>query len=200
MFLRWQYRKTAKPTTARHRPVDLNICAQQPAAHDLALEAAARAVTGTTSRRQRRANARSGRSSEPRASWVAVIVRSERVTGRPRQRLIRYVGCIDCADVQLLSARRRFWDRADIALAGFAPEERECFEAALAAKVRRPTNEEEAAAGAAFAARYRLPIPGTARSICGPTSSSGVAAVVQRFRLGQGPSNPAKVQRPAPKL
>jgi hypothetical protein len=86
---------------------------------------------------------------------VAVIVRSERVTGRPRQRLIRYVGCIDCADVQLLSARRLFWGRADVVLAEFDQKQRERFEQTLETKVRRPTAEEVAAASpAAIRARF----------------------------------------------
>jgi hypothetical protein len=110
---------------------------------------------------------------------VAVIVRSERVTGLPRQRLIRYVGCIDCADVQLLSARRRFWDRVDVVLAKFDQKQRERFEQVLSAKVSRPNREEQAAAAAAFAARYRLPIPATARAARRLTLTSDVAAVAQ---------------------
>jgi hypothetical protein len=143
--VRWQVR-TNIGKHARQSVAGLTIGAQQPAACDLALEAAARAVARLTSRRPRRANARSGRSSEPRASWVAVIVRSERVTGRPRQRLVRYVGSIDCADVQRLSERRRFWERADSVLTKFTPEERERFEHALETKVQRPTEEEVATA------------------------------------------------------
>ena len=185
MYVRWQLRKNI-PRSLGQPAASPSIGAQQPAAHHLALEAKARAVTGLLSRRQRRANARSGRSSEPRASWVAVIVRSERVTGRPRQRLIRYVGCIDCADVQLLSARRRFWDRADVVLAKFDQKQRDRFERALAGKVKRPTSEEQAAAAAAFAARYRLPIPATARATCRLTRTSDVAAVI-RPTLESGP-------------
>jgi hypothetical protein len=188
MFLRWQHRKTAEPRTARHRPVDLTIGAQQPAAPDLALEAEARAVTTLLSGRPRRPNNRSPRSSEPRPSLVAVIVESQRVDGRPRQHLIRYVGSIDSLDVQRLSARRRFWDRADAVLAEFDPKQRERFEQALAAKVPRPTHEEEAAAGAAFAARYRLPIPATARAACRLTLTSDVASVAQPIPLERRPN------------
>jgi hypothetical protein len=148
VYVRWQLRKNI-PRSLGQPAIIPSIGAQQPTAHHLALEAKARAVTGSLSRRQRRANARSGRSSEPRASWVAVIVRSERVTGRPRQRLVRYVGSIDCADIHRLSARRRFWDRAGIALAGFTPEERERFEHALKTKGPRPTEEEVATASPA---------------------------------------------------
>ena len=86
---------------------------------------------------------------------MAVIVESRRVDGRPRQHLIRYVGSIDCADVQWLSARQRFWDRADIVLAQFDQEQRERFEQTLETKVRRPTAEEVAGASpAALRARF----------------------------------------------
>src|SRR5713101_1723338 len=149
MYVRWQHR------TPRQRPVGVTSGAQEPAAHDLALEAEARAVTREQSRRPRWTNTRFWRSKEPRTSWVAVIVQSRRVDGRPRQHLIRYVGSIDCADVQSLSARRRFWDRADIVLAQFDQEQRERFEETLESKVRRPTADEVTAASpAALRARF----------------------------------------------
>jgi len=149
MYVRWQHR------TTRQRLVDLAGGAQEPAAHDLALEAAARAVARSLSRHPRRTNPRSGGSSEPRISWVAVIVESRRVDGRPRQHLIRYIRSIDCADVHRLAARRGFWDRADVVLAEFDQEQRERFEQALETKVRRPTAEEVAAASpAALRARF----------------------------------------------
>jgi hypothetical protein len=86
---------------------------------------------------------------------VAVIVESRRVAGRPRQHLIRYVGSIDSADIQRLSARRGFWDRADGVLAEFHQEQRERFEQTLETKVRRPTAEEVAVASpAAIRARF----------------------------------------------
>jgi hypothetical protein len=86
---------------------------------------------------------------------VAVIVESRRIEGRPRQHLIRYVGSIDGADIQQLSARRGFWDRADAVLAEFDQDQRKRFEQALETKVRRPTAEEVAAASpAAIRARF----------------------------------------------
>jgi hypothetical protein len=185
MYVGWQYR-TNDQATARPRPVGATEPAQQPAARDLALEAAACAVT--ISRCARRANSRSRRPIEPRRSLVAVIVESRRVDGRPRQHLIRYVGSIDCSDVQRLSERRRFWDRAEVVLAEFDQKRRERFEQVLAAKVPRPTHEEEAAAGAAFAARYRLPIPATARAACRLTLTSDVASVVQPIPLERRPN------------
>ncbi len=179
MFLRWKVRTTARPTT-RPRPVGLTSGAQEPTAHDLALEAALRAaVTGL--RRQRRPNTRSRRSSEPRTSLVAVIVQSRRVEGRPRQHLVKYVGSIDCSDVQLLSTRRRFWDRADAVLAKFDQEQQERFEQTLETKVRRPTAEEVAAASPAAirarfdalrAARAALRSSGTQASIEPSTASA----------------------------
>jgi hypothetical protein len=178
MYVRWQHRTTARPTTPP-RPVGLTSGAQEPATHDLALESEARAVATLLPRHPRRTNPRSRGSSEPRTSWVAVIVESRRVDGRPRQSLVRYVGTIKCSDAQLLSARRRFWKRADVVLAEFTTEERKRFERALAAKVPRPTSEEQAAAGAAFAARYRLPIPATGRATCRLSRTPNVATVVQ---------------------
>ena len=154
MYVRWQYRTTARPTT-RQRPAGLTIGAQQPAAHHLALEAEARAVTRLLPRRPRWANTRSRRSGDPRTSLVAVIVESRRVGGQPRQHLVKYLGAITCAEMTRLSARRRFWDRADVVLAEFAQEQRERFERTLETKVRRPTPEEIAAASpAATRARF----------------------------------------------
>ena len=178
MYVRWQHRTTARPTT-RQKPVGLTSGAQEPAAPELALEAQACAVARSLSRRPRWATTRSRGLSEPRTSLVAVIVASRRVAGRPRQHLIRYVASIDCAEVQLLSGRKRFWDRADVVLAGFTTEERNRFERALAAKVPRPTSEEQTAAGAAFAARYRLQIPATGRATCRLSRTPNVATVVQ---------------------
>ena len=88
MYLRWQHRKAGR-ATPRQRPLGLAIGAQEPAARDLALEVKAVAITKSLSRHLRRSNTRFRRPREPRTSLVAVIVRSERVTGRPRQRLIR---------------------------------------------------------------------------------------------------------------
>jgi len=149
MYVRWQHRTTDRPTR-RQRAVGFAIGAQEPAAQDLALEAAARGVARVLPRRPRRT-----RSSEPRPSLVAVIVESRRLDGRPRQHLVKYLGSIDCADVQRLSERRRFWERADSVLTKFTPEERERFEHALETKVRRPTEEEVAVASpAAILARF----------------------------------------------
>jgi len=154
MYVRWQHRRTGRPTP-RQAPVGLAIGAQQSPAHDLALETKARAVTGLQSKRSCRTNARSRRSSDPRTSLVAVIVESRRVDGRPRQQLVRYVGSIDCSEIQRLSARRGFWARVDVVLAEFDQEQRERFEHALETKVRRPTEEEVAAASpAAILARF----------------------------------------------
>jgi FAD/FMN-containing dehydrogenase len=74
---------------------------------------------------------------------------------------------------------RRFWDRADLVLAAFDQKQRERFEQVLSAKVSRPTSEEQAAAAAAFATRYRLPIPATVRATRRLTRTSDVAAVIQ---------------------
>jgi hypothetical protein len=176
MYVRWQYR-TNDQATARPRPVGATDPVQQPAARDLALEAAACAVT--ISRCARRANSRSRRPIEPRRSLVAVIVESRRVDGRPRQHLIQYVGCIARLDVHHLSARRRFWDRADAVLVQFDQEQRARFEQTLETKVPRPTAEEVAAASpAAIAARL-----GALRA----------ARAAERSRDNQAPVEPSTV-------
>jgi hypothetical protein len=197
VYVRWQLRKNI-PNHLR-QPIAGPSIGAPPAAHDLALEVAARAVTRVLPRSPRWTNARSGGAREPRRSWVAVIVESRRVDGRPRQHLIRYVGSIDSSDVQLLSARRRFWDRADAVLAEFDQKQRERFELALSAKVPRPTSEEEVAAGAAFAARYRLPISTATSATCRLTRTSTAATVVQSFPTGQAPSEPTRIHSPVAK-
>jgi len=106
---------------------------------------------------------------------VAVIVESRRVEGRPRQHLIRYVGSIDGSDIQRLSARRGFWDRADIVLVQFDQERRERFEQTLETKVRRPTAEEVAGASPA-ALRARFDAMRAARA---PLHSSGTQAAIE---------------------
>jgi hypothetical protein len=164
MYVRWQHRKTVGPATAGY--LDRTIGSPPPAA----LEAAARAVTSAASMRRRRPNPRSRKSSEPKTSWVAVIVESRRAGGQPRQHLIKYVASIDCADVHRLSARRRFWERADTVVAEFPPAERLRFERALEGKVRRPTVEEVAAASPA-AGRARFEAMRAARAALGSGGS-----------------------------
>jgi len=99
---------------------------------------------------------------------VAVLVESHRIDGQPRQRLVRYLGTIRRDDVHRVDGRHEFWTRVDGRLAGFAPEYRERFVAAIEALVPRPTADEVVAllkpaseemarrAGAIEAARARM--------------------------------------------
>ena len=75
-------------------------------------------------------------------SLVAVLLESRRVNGRPRQRLVAYLGSIRRDDIGTLSGRSRFWAGADARLAGFTSEDRGRFVRALEDLVPRPTAEE----------------------------------------------------------
>lgn len=103
----------------------------QPTAADLALEAAAIAVSRP---------ARVRRPKQP--GLVAVIVESRRDGGQPRQHLIKYVAAIRCSEVTTLAGRSLFWIRAAKALSGFDGPERALMERTLEARVPRPTAEE----------------------------------------------------------
>ena len=84
----------------------------------------------------------------------AVLVSSRRVDGRPRQRIVGYLGSV--RDVHLADSRRRerFWRGADARLEGLglAPAERRAVEARLLATVPRPTAAELAATDTEFRA------------------------------------------------
>lgn len=69
---------------------------------------------------------------------VVHVVKSLRINGQPRQKLIAYIGTIPRDDIFLPSARRRFWARAAARLERFAPEIRQRFEDAIAARIARP--------------------------------------------------------------
>ncbi len=128
MYVRWQHRTKS----TRRGPVGLTTATRLPTAGDLALDAA---VVAVAPRRWRRP-----KPPKP-ATLIAIVVESKRIDGRPRQSLVAYLGCIRVADLDLPSARRKFWTRADVGLEQFAPEDRGRFEAALAARVPRPPAE-----------------------------------------------------------
>src|SRR5260370_34100573 len=129
MFVRWQRRI---PKHADQRPTIR--AAALPTAADLALEAAAVAVSRSAPWRRR-----VPRPKRPKpAALVAIVVESQRMGGQPRQRLVQYVGSIRIDDVHLPSARREFWDRAAVRLAQFTPEDRQRFENAIGIKIPRP--------------------------------------------------------------
>jgi hypothetical protein len=134
MYVRWQHRVTS----TRQGPLGLTTTPGLPTAGDLALEAAAVAVS--RSGPWRRSLPRSKRPKP--AALVAIVVESQRMGGQPRQRLVQYVGSIRIDDVDLPSARRKFWDRAAVRLAQFTPEARKRLEDAIAAKIPRPLAEE----------------------------------------------------------
>jgi hypothetical protein len=139
MYLVWQQRKNA-PKSPGQSSIGL-----VPTPHD-ALEEEARDLPRVKYVR------RPGRPPRPPSpSLVAIIVESHRVGGRPRQKLLSYVWSIQCSAITSLSARRRFWTRADATLEEFGQEPRQKLERALETKVRRPTAEEVAAASPAAA-------------------------------------------------
>jgi hypothetical protein len=117
MFLRIQHR-TPKRTAARR-----------------AFEAAAAELAGEPSPKWKFKRPK-------RAALVAVVAESRRIDGKPRQRLVKYLGAISRADVHRVDVRHKFWTRVDGRLAEFAPDDRTRFEAALEALVPRPTAEE----------------------------------------------------------
>ena len=100
----------------------------------------------------------------------AVVVRSERVDGKPRQRIVKYLGGIRESYVvpaitdrltrrKALYARQRFWRSVPTALASLdlPGHERDAIEAKIDARVPRLTAEEEAElAWTAAAARAML--------------------------------------------
>jgi hypothetical protein len=87
------------------------------------------------------------RGGEGRMDLAAVVVRSERVAGTPRQRVMCYLGAIDGAEVGKLAPRVRFWLGVDekLAVLNPTPADRAKFEASIQAEVQRPTAEETAA-------------------------------------------------------
>jgi hypothetical protein len=78
---------------------------------------------------------------------VAVLVRSERVNGKPRQRTVAYLGSIREDHLGEVGLRNRFWESADekIETLALKAEERQKCEAALLTRVARLTSEENAA-------------------------------------------------------
>jgi hypothetical protein len=77
-------------------------------------------------------------------SWYAVLVRSERVDGKPRQRVVRYLGHILEKHLGATAHREGFWKRMDWHLddLNLDPATRGQVETKLGALVKRPTSEE----------------------------------------------------------
>jgi hypothetical protein len=80
---------------------------------------------------------------------AAVLVRSDRVAGKPRQKVVAYLAGIQVRHVRFVLRRHRFWQAVDRRLesAGLTAGQRAKAEAAVAAEVPRPTPKEVATAG-----------------------------------------------------
>jgi hypothetical protein len=87
-----------------------------------------------------------GRKHVAKTDLSAVLVRCERLDGKPRQRIVAYLGTIQEGYLkgEHSAAREYFWENADRRLSslGLAKTERQEIEAALVARVPRPTAEE----------------------------------------------------------
>lgn len=79
---------------------------------------------------------------------VAVLTRSVRENGKPRQKTVSYLGSIREDYVSVTEQRSRFWDSVDGHLDRLAlpSEQRKSIEEKLQATVPRPTEQEKAAA------------------------------------------------------
>jgi len=75
---------------------------------------------------------------------TAVLVRSERRDGKPRQKVVAYLASIAEEDFAKVLPRQHFWARVDTRLGALnlEPGQRQKVEAALLAVVARPTPEE----------------------------------------------------------
>jgi hypothetical protein len=78
-----------------------------------------------------------------RVALSAVLVKSERVNGRPRQKFIAYLGIIEEGRKTLYFHQREFWQSVDRHLAELqlSSELRDKIERDLIAVVERPTQE-----------------------------------------------------------
>jgi hypothetical protein len=80
------------------------------------------------------------RKDEPRTLLVATLVQSERRDGKPRHKLVAYLGSIREERMEEERTKKWFWQAADRALEELAlpAAERQRIEEALASRVRRP--------------------------------------------------------------
>jgi len=87
---------------------------------------------------------------EGRTLWTVVLVESQRIGGKPRQRVVRYLGAM--SDHQLCYPARRldFWRSVERHLddLGITGDDRGRIEARLAGVVPRPTADELASSAA----------------------------------------------------
>jgi hypothetical protein len=83
-----------------------------------------------------------------RLALVAMLVQAERRDGKPRQRVVAYLGTIGTDRLGHPYPRRWFWEKCDARLGSLTlePAERARIEAAIEGVVPRPSPEEIAAA------------------------------------------------------
>jgi hypothetical protein len=78
--------------------------------------------------------------------WAAVLVENKWIDGRPTQQHLAYLGGITQADARSAAKRAELWAKATALLDGLGEQvatERAKIEAALAARVPRPTKREQ---------------------------------------------------------
>jgi hypothetical protein len=92
---------------------------------------------------------------EARFLLSAVLVRSERRGGKPRQKVVAHLGGIRENDLDEVMPRSRFWSGAAAKLNGLGldPDARDRIDSALATKVIRPDQAEVDKAGREFQER-----------------------------------------------
>jgi hypothetical protein len=84
---------------------------------------------------------------------TAVLVRSERRNGKPRQKIVAYLGTVDNCLKKRVLRRHRFWERVDRRLDELTldPALRQNVEAGILAVVSRPSPDEVQAAEREYA-------------------------------------------------
>ena len=82
--------------------------------------------------------------SEPGHSLYAVLVKSERINGQPRQRVIKHLGSFRGKNIPEVIIRDYFWRRVQAKLSklDLNPETQAKVEAQLSRRVPRPTQAE----------------------------------------------------------
>jgi hypothetical protein len=79
----------------------------------------------------------------PGMSFSAVLVRSERVNGKPRQKIVAYLGHIKEKNLDSKAQRLYFWESVDRPLDALvlSPAERQQIEEEILQRVDRPARE-----------------------------------------------------------
>jgi hypothetical protein len=90
------------------------------------------------------------KASEPTGDYAlsAQLVECHRIDGKPRQRVVKYLGIISQGQIASVNHRTYFWRHVGAALSELAlpAEQQRAIELALHERVPFPTNEEAAAA------------------------------------------------------